>query len=399
MVNYDEAYSLKNTLLKKAYGNFMQAGMDHTAFERFCAEEQAWLDDFALYQTIKEENNGLPWYEWDDTLKLRDKSFLRHFAEAHKDGLQFIRWAQFIFFRQWRTLHEYCHRRGIRLIGDIAFYASYDSADVWSHRELFSLDEAGHRITVAGVPPDAFSSDGQVWGMPVYDWQKMAEDKYEWWVHRVSHHLKFYDILRLDHFRAFSSYWAVPACDQTAIGGQWLPGPGRDLFREIERRCGSLPFIAEDLGEIDDAVYELRDAFHLRGMEILQFAFGDDFPRSLYIPHRHVHSAVVYPGTHDNDTTRGWWTAADDSLRAHLREYFAAEVTGETIADTLCRAAYASVSDIAILPMQDILGLDSSARMNVPAHGGNNWQWRLLPHQLSDEVAGKLSDWCRIYGR
>src|SRR4029078_958503 len=266
-----------------------------------------------LYAALKKQNGGKPWYEWEDGFKKRSDEALQKISNDHLDEIRKIKWLQFIFFKQWKELKDYCNNMNIQLIGDMPFYVSYDSSDVWANKEIFALDENGNRTGIAGVPPDAFSADGQLWGMPVFKWDVLKERNYDWWIERLKKNIELFDIVRLDHFRAFDEYWEVRPDAATAKHGQWKPCPGKDFFETVQKELGQLPFIAEDLGEITPSVYQLRDAFGLPGMKVLQFAFGDDMPRSPHINHHHDQNFIVYTGTHDNNTTAGWYrTEADD---------------------------------------------------------------------------------------
>lgn len=280
------------------------------------------------------------------------------------------------------------------------FYVSYDSADVWADQELFALNEAGERSGIAGVPPDSFSADGQLWGMPTFNWERMKEDGYQWWIQRLRKNMELFDITRLDHFRAFEAYWKVPAGEETAKNGTWVQGPASDFFKAMQKEFGALPFVAEDLGDINEAVLNLRDESNLPGMKVLQFAFGDDMSQSDYIPHNYEKNFLVYTGTHDNNTTVGWWrTEADDSMKQRIIKYSGCDVDEKNVHMTLGRLAYSSVADIAILPVQDVLGLDETARMNVPSSANNNWAWRLVQGQLNGNVEKMLSEWVQLYNR
>ena len=280
------------------------------------------------------------------------------------------------------------------------FYVSYDSADVWSHRSIFALDEEGNMTGVAGTPPDAFSDDGQLWGMPVFNWAALQEQDYLWWVNRLKKNIEMFDLVRLDHFRAFADYWEVPAQDKTAKNGSWKPGPSSQFFKVMERELGELPFIAEDLGDINDPVYQLRDEFRLPGMKVLAFAFDESLPTSDYIPHNYHPNFVVYTGTHDNNTIRGWYRKdADQATRSRLQQYAGRQVAEHEVHLALGRMAYASVAKTVVLPLQDVLGLDESARMNVPSSGENNWAWRLTLGQLTLEAENTLKEWVWLYNR
>lgn len=397
-VNYDEAIAAKHHILKKAYYHFNVKKQE--PFEAFCHREAYWLDDYALYTTLKEHFNGNPWYKWPEPYKLRDLKTLMSFAQKHETHLVETKWLQYIFFDQWKRLKAYCHDLNIRIVGDLPFYISHDSVDVWSRPELFSLKKDGSIAGVAGVPPDYFNEHGQLWGMPVYHWDRMKEQRYDWWLKRIRKNLEMTDVLRLDHFRAFSEYWEVPSSEKTAIRGEWKPGPGASFFEVLQQEFGNLPFIAEDLGDISAAVYSLRDQFKLPGMKVLQFAFGDSLPASDHAPHNFTGNFVVYTGTHDNNTTRGWYkNELQPQHQKLVQEYTGIAVAENNIHRALARIAYSSVAQIAILPVQDILGLDDKARMNTPASTKNNWQWRLMPGQLSSREEKWLKEWTDLFAR
>jgi malto-oligosyltrehalose synthase/4-alpha-glucanotransferase len=400
--DYTEAERAKEELFEKAFQQFLQQ-KDHPLHERFdafCKKENEWLNDFAIFMLLKKQSGGKPWYEWEDSYKNRDGEALKKLAKKHQKGLQKIKWLQFIFAKQWHELREYCNSRNIKFIGDIPFYISYDSSDVWGNKEIFALNEDGQRVGMAGVPPDAFSAYGQLWGMPVFKWDVLKETGYRWWVERLRKNTELFDLVRLDHFRAFAAYWDVPEGEETARNGQWKEGPGVDFFQVMEKQLGDLPFVAEDLGDIDEHVLNLRDEFRLPGMKVLQFAFGDDMPQSDYIPHNYEKNFLVYSGTHDNNTTVGWFrTEAGEDVRNRIRQYVGADVNEGNIHQVFARLAYGSVADIAILPIQDILGLDERARMNVPSSGENNWTWRLKPGQVNTEAEKRLLEWTRTYNR
>lgn len=401
-VNYREAQKIKTPLLEKAWLRFRKGGAAHykSEFDGFYEREKAWLDDFSIFALLKEKTGGKPWYEWETKLKMRDASALDSLKKQEEENLQKIKWWQYVFARQWHALKTYCNEKEIKLIGDLPIYVSYDSVDVWSHRHLFALDDAGNRTGLAGVPPDDFSADGQLWGMPVFNWEAHEKENFAWWVNRLRKNVELFDMVRLDHFRAFSQYWEVPAGESTAKNGSWKNGPGSKLFKVVREALGELPFVAEDLGEIDDAVYRLRDEFNLPGMKVLQFAFGGDYPRSVHIPHNYGENFIVYTGTHDNNTTRGWFTTeADEQARLALETYVGRPVSAAEINIILARMAYASVARIAILPVQDILNMDERGRMNTPSSGENNWAWRLVPGQLNGIALENLKKWTVLYNR
>lgn len=400
--DYAKAEEIKHELFDKAYENFVSGGSTRLKeeFNQFCSEEKNWLDDFALYAVLKKQNGGKPWYEWQTDFKQRRPETLEKFSIDQQDEITKTKWLQFIFFRQWKDLKEYCNNMNIQLIGDMPFYVSYDSADVWANKEIFALDENGNRTGMAGVPPDAFSSDGQLWGMPVFKWDVLKERNYDWWIERLKKNIELFDIVRLDHFRAFDEYWEVPSGETTAKNGEWKQCPGKDFFETVQRELGELPFIAEDLGEITPSVYQLRDAFRLPGMKVLQFAFGGDMPHSPHISHHHEQNFIVYTGTHDNNTTVGWFrTEADEEMKKRMNHYLGKTFNENEAHKELGRLAYASVGKVVILPMQDVLGLDESSRMNKPSSGENNWNWRLVPGQLAADAEDQLKEWTYLYDR
>lgn len=400
--DYQQAEQVKDQLFEKAWNNFKNG--DHPIlqkqFDKFCLRESSWLSYFALYVTLKQHHEGTPWFLWPEKYKLRHRETLDEFAAINEDALNKARWLQYIFSKQWNGLKTYCNNQGIQLFGDLPFYVSYDSVDVWAYPELFSTDENGNMKGIAGVPPDYFNANGQLWGMPVFCWDKLKECRYDWWVQRIRKNMELYDLLRLDHFRAFSAYWEVPAGEETAINGKWVAGPGIDFFKVLQKELGELPFVAEDLGDIDDAVHQLREECKLPGMKVLQFAFGDNMPASAYIPHNHTADYIAYTGTHDNNTTRGWYKQdADQSIRKQIEQYTGIHVREKNIHLVLSRLAYSSVARTVILPVQDVLGLDESARINMPASTANNWLWRLLPGQLHPAHEKRLKEWVKLYNR
>jgi 4-alpha-glucanotransferase len=352
-----------------------------------------------VYTVLKNAQKNKAWYQWETGLKNRDPELLRKHVEKHADSIRKIKWIQMIFAKQWQQLKSYCDSLQIRLIGDVPIYVAHDSADVWSNREIFTIDNNGALTEIAGVPPDLFNDDGQLWGMPIFDWDKLKKQDYKWWVMRIRKNLDYFNILRLDHFRGFSSYWSVPANSSSARTGSWKPGPGKELFEKIRTAVGGLPFIAEDLGEIDEPVYILRDELQLPGMNVLQFAFGDDMPMSPYLPHHHTENALVYTGTHDNNTTAGWFSELDALQRENLNGYTGQAVNNKNASSILCKMAYMSVSKWAIVPMQDILSLNGAARMNMPASAKGNWSWRLKNDQLNAATEKKLITLGKYYNR
>ena len=386
-INFNQVIEDKNAIFERLWMNVNKAKGSEVwnQFLSFCAEEAAWLDDFALYSVIKIKQQQKPWYEWPEEFKKKNTGALLGIAEADKDNVEKTKFLQFIFQKQWRQLRKYCNDKGIKIFGDLSFYVSYDSADVWSQPENFAIDEHANLIAVAGTPPDAFSSDGQYWGMPVFNWERLRETNYKWWLNRIKRNKLFFDLVRLDHFRAFAAYWEIPAEAGTARLGKWREGPGSDFFKALKEELGELPFVAEDLGDIDDAVIDLRKQFDLPGMRVLQFAFDENMPVSDYVPHNYDINSIVYTGTHDNNTTRGWYMRIkEDSVKDRINQYLGKSVDESNVNDEFIRLAYGSVAKTAIIPMQDVLNLDETARMNVPSATNNdNWSWRLLPDQVN----------------
>lgn len=399
-VDYAEVEQYKLPLLDRAYHNFTSRGED-ADFLTFCERESFWLDDFALFTILKSKYDEKPWNEWPADIRKRKANVISKVINSGKEDLNKVKWQQYVFFKQFAALKQYAHEHRVQLIGDLPFYISYDSVDVWAHPQLFNLDEDGNNAGIAGVPPDYFNEEGQLWGMPVYRWDAMAKESYAWWKQRLLKNMELFDLLRLDHFRAFASYWEVPAGEETAINGSWKPGPGAEFFEVMRETLGSLPFIAEDLGDIDEDVYVLRDAFQMPGMKVLQFAFGEDMPCSVHIPHQYnTENCIVYTGTHDNTTTRGWFKSeASKENRKNLACYLSKPVTADNVHYALIRLAFASVANLAIIPVQDVLGLGKKARMNTPSSTKDNWAWRLSQGELKQEHGKMLQELSRIFGR
>ncbi len=378
--------------------NFLEnaTGSEHTDYQRFLQQHSYWLDDYSLYSVIRLETGGKPWWEWPAGLRNRDKADLDKFQQQLSDSLQDYCFEQYVFFDQWQTLRKRAHERGIVLFGDMPILAAHDSVDVWRHPEYFQLDNAGQPLVVAGVPPDYFSATGQRWGNPLYCWSSHQADGFQWWIDRFRTQLELFDLIRLDHFRGYDSLWEIPATHQTAEGGSWQPVPGRELFRTLQDTFGELPLVAEDLGIIPPKVIKLRDDLNFPGMKILQFAF-DSNADNPYLPHNHDLRSLVYTGTHDNDTTLGWYTGLSPSQQQRVLEYL--RYPEEPIPWPLINSALQSVCPLAILPMQDLLELDSSHRMNTPGTITGNWQWQFDWSQIPDGLAGKLRQLNRLYGR
>ena len=397
-VDYEQATAYKKMGLARAFQRF-KANPDAGAraeLDAFREQQRYWIDDFALFMALKEVSGDSAWFQWEEGLVRRRPEAL---ARARRDLAEAIDrqvFIQYLFFQQWGALKRYANERGVRIVGDIPIFVAHDSADVWVHQEVFHLDEGGQATVVAGVPPDIFSTTGQRWGNPLYRWDRLAEAGYEWWIQRFRGTLQLVDVIRLDHFRGFESYWEVPGEHETAQHGQWVPGPGAALFEAVEAELGHVPMIVEDLGLITPEVAMLRDRLGYPGMKVLQFAFADDATNP-YLPHNHVQECVVYTGTHDNDTTFGWYQSASDREKHHVRCYLG--ISGDDVAWDFIRCALASVADTAIVPLQDVLSLGSEARMNFPGSAEHNWAWRYREDQLRPEHAERLREQTGLYGR
>ncbi|MDJ0736762.1 MAG: 4-alpha-glucanotransferase [Nostocaceae cyanobacterium] len=404
-VNFERVISHKTKYLKQAYQRFQESLGTKTnpEFEQFCQEQSSWLDDYVLFMTLLEANDGKPWSKWENGIARREPSAIKAATEKFEDEISYHKFLQFYFFRQWQKLREYANNKGIQIVGDISIYVCHNSADVWANPEIFQLDsQTLEPAYIAGVPPDYFSATGQLWGNPVYDWDKLQQTNFAWWIERFRATLLYVDIVRIDHFRGFEAYWRVPAGEETAINGEWVKSPGMEFFETLGATLGSLPVMAEDLGIITPEVEELRDRFNFPGMRILQFAFGGGSDNA-YLPHNYIHNAVVYPGTHDNETTLGWWKSRENAEeKQHVAKYLGYN-SPEDIKDInweFIRLALASVADLAILPLQDILGLDNSGRMNDPSVNAGNWRWRYSSSELlTDELSQRLLEMNQLYSR
>lgn len=397
-VDFEAVASIRRKLLRDAHRSFDEGGGRDLrgAFEEFKHSNSNWLDDYALFSAIKNAQDGAAWNQWPEPLRRRQKDALAQFKAHRSDSVERARFVQFLFDRQWRSLKAKAQELGVRLIGDLPIFVALDSADVWAHQELFQLDRDGKPEVVAGVPPDYFSETGQLWGNPLYHWDRMAANGYRWWIDRASKSLERVDLLRLDHFRGFEAYWEIPAEAPTAQSGRWVEGPGGDFFAALQDAIGVLPLIAEDLGVITPEVERLREHFGLPGMKVLQFAFSGD-SSNLYLPHNFGRNCVVYTGTHDNDTSLGWYQGASEGERDHCRRYLA--VDGRHIAWDLIRTAWRSVADLSIAPLQDMLELGSDARMNFPGRPEGNWAWRAPRGSLTPGLAARVRELGRLYGR
>jgi len=397
-VDFEAAQAFRWEMLERAHAAFLQSrpAAVRAELERFCSEQASWLDDYTLYMVLKEAAAGAPWYEWEPPLRDRTPGALERARADLSDRVDLHRFVQFLFFHQWLALKRYANARGVRILGDIPIFVAHDSADVWANPELFWLDDDGRCAVVAGVPPDYFSNTGQRWGNPLYRWDEMARQGYAWWIDRFRLALTQADLVRIDHFRGFEAYWEIPAAAETAVDGRWVKGPGEPFFVALREALGSLPIIAEDLGLITPAVRALRLAIDAPGMAVLHFAFGGAAENE-YLPHNLQPGCVIYTGTHDNDTTCGWYDSVDDEVRHHLRCYLGCD--GNDIAWDLIRAALRSVAETTMIPVQDLLSLGSGARMNQPAQTGGNWAWRFREGALGDDLTGRLRELTRLFGR
>jgi len=394
-VDYGKIFRNKLPILRKVYeknkNRFLKEILD------FREKNTNWVEDYALYMAIKEHFDLKSWQEWEEDIKLRNKKAIKHYTDILHEDINYWIFLQYLFYKQWSNLKRYANNKGIKIIGDIPIYIAEDSVDTWSNSELFLLDENNTPIKVAGCPPDAFSKTGQLWGNPIYRWDVIEERGFDWWIERIKHNCELYDVIRIDHFRGFKSYWEIPYGDKTAEKGRWVKGPGTKLFNAIKDSLGNVNIIAEDLGFLDKEVIEFRKETGYPGMKVLQFAF-DTKEESDYLPHNYDKNCVVYTGTHDNDTVIGWLKNAYKKDLEYAIKYL--KLTKEEGYNWgFIRGAWSSVGCLAIAPMQDFLGLGSEARMNIPSTIGGNWQWRVKKEDLSDELANKIYEITKLYGR
>ena len=394
-VDYGVMYQSRYQLLRLAFNRFKKDIPDE--FYTFCKKEAEWLEEYALFMAQKDAHGGVAWFEWEDELRLRKPEALEAARREYADNILFYKMLQYLFYKQWWSLKEYVNGKGIEIVGDVPIYVAGDSADVWANPSQFYLDENLNPIDVAGCPPDAFSADGQLWGNPLFRWDVMKKDNYEWWTKRIKAVSKLYDVVRIDHFRGFDSYYAIPAKDTTAKNGEWRQGPGMDLFKTLKRRLGKLNIIVEDLGFLTPSVLKLVADSGFPGMKVVQFAF-DSREGSNYLPHTYPTNCVVYTGTHDNDTIMGWMKTAPKASVKFAKEYL--NLTKEEGYNWgMMRGAWGSVADTAIVTMQDIIGAGSEARMNTPSTLGGNWEWRATSDQIDNKLAKRVYKYMEMYGR
>lgn len=396
-VDYGVVINFKRMMLKKAHEHFFNKFANHDAdYHAFIAKNSYWLKEYATFVALKELFNGKPWWEWPEEFRLRNQEALETFGMHSNFEISYHQFVQYLFYKQWAAVRKYAKENKISIIGDIPLYVAHDSADVWSNHELFQFDEERNPKNVAGVPPDYFSKTGQLWGNPLYNWDKMQENGFKWWIGRVKSSFELYDYVRIDHFRGFEAYWSVPYGEKTAIKGEWVKAPGDELFDAIRSELGELPIIAEDLGIITEEVDALRLKYEFPGMKILQFAFHSE-DGIKYLPHTYSENFIVYTGTHDNDTLAGWFDSLEKKIQRKVLFY--ADANEKDVIKKIIRLAWSSVARLAVIPMQDILELGSEARMNTPGTPSGNWQWRLKNDQLQKDDAAWLSEITKIYSR
>ena len=394
-VQYSFVLDFKIQLLSKSYDRFKE-NIDKDEFKKFCVDNSYWLEDFCLFSALKNHFGGRSWSEWPEDIKRRNA--VHHYTDSLREYLEREKYFQFVLFYQWKELQKYCRNKGIRVFGDVSLYVNHDSADVWAHPELFKLDQELNPVVVAGVPPDYFSETGQRWGNPIFDWNFLRKNNFVWWIERMKHNLDLFDLVRIDHFRGFLAAWEIPVNDSTAVNGQWQECPGVEFFSVLLNEFKSIPVVAEDLGVITQDVRDAMARFGFPGMKLLIFAFDGDILQNPYAPENHVKNCVLYTGTHDCNTMRGWFEEElSDESKVKLENILGKKVCANTIAEEMVILAMSSIADTAILPMQDVLGLGSEARMNCPGIAENNWEWRLLPGQWSTDIV--LADKTKTYGR
>lgn len=394
-IDYEKIYLSRFNVLKIAFHNSnVEKEPD---FQAYVKNNSYWLDDYALYMAVKNSFGGKSWSEWDEDIKLRKPAAMKLYREKYAEEVTFYQFQQYMFAKQWFALKEYANKKKIQIIGDIPIYVAFDSADTWANPELFQLDDTLTPVAVAGCPPDAFSATGQLWGNPLYRWDYHKKTGYAWWMKRIAYCYELYDVVRIDHFRGFDEYYSIPFADETAEFGHWEKGPGYDIFKTMKEQIGNKPVIAEDLGFLTKSVIKLVKKTGYPGMKVLQFAF-DPREESDYLPHNYVENSIVYTGTHDNDTTLGWYGVLSRRDRAFAKKYLNIR-TNKDVQWEFIRAAMASVSETCVIPMQDYLGLSAKARINIPSTLGTNWKWRMLPGQFTDELAERILEMTKLYGR
>ena len=398
-IDYGTVIKSKSECLQKAFEKYQSKLKNDKEFKAFCKENEYWLNDYSLFMAVKNFHGGVSWTNWSEDIAFRIDGAVEKWTKKLKNEIDYQKFLQFKFNEHWQNVKKYAHEKGIKIIGDMPIFIAYDSADLWANRKLFTVDNAGKLKTVAGVPPDYFSPTGQLWGNPLYRWDEMEKDDFAWWRSRFSKLYELVDVIRIDHFRGFEAFWEIPGNAPTAQTGKWVKAPGRKLFKSIKKHLGDVPIIAEDLGVITREVEELRDAFNFPGIKIMQFAFGDSGEKK-FLPHNYIPNCVVHTGSHDNDTTRGFFDKEkilQSGIYEAAQEYLG--YYGDNICAQLIRTAYASVANLVVIPMQDILGLDSFARMNFPGKLGGNWAWRFSWDQIHPKIPEQYKRMCEIYER
>jgi len=396
VIHYEKQYRTRFGVLKKAFERFMQHPYD--TYDSFKKEQADWIYDFALYMAIKDAHDGASWQEWEKPLAMREEAAMKEARQTYRTDVEFHCFLQYFCYLEWETLHNYAKEHGVSLMGDIPIYVAYDSADVWSHPELFFLDETGKPKRVAGCPPDAFSENGQLWGNPLYDWEKHKENGYDWWMKRIRHNFQLFDELRIDHFRGFEAYFAIPYGREDAKEGAWEEGPGEAFFETLKQTVPQAKIVAEDLGTLTDSVRQLLKKTGYPGMKVLEFAFCTN-EKSEYLPHRYQTNCVVYTGTHDNDTVKGWYATMPEDEKEFLTDYIGRDVDEESVTWELIRLAMASVADTCIIPIQDFCNLGTDARINTPSTLGGNWLWRIGKEQFTPELEKQIKTMIALYER
>lgn len=398
-VIFETVEMYKQQIFDAAFKKFKDQKAEDTDFAEFAETHAAWLDNYCLYLALRTKYKKANWVDWPKELRDREAEALAKAKKELEQQIEREKFVQFLFFSQWSRLMMEAHRLGIKIFGDVPFYVNHDSADCWANPGIFKLDEQKQPTHISGVPPDMFSDTGQLWGTPVYDWKELQKQKYHWWIERLRQNLLLFDVVRIDHFRAFAAYWEVPAGEETAINGKWAETPGIDFFEHVRRDFPDMPFIAEDLGVLDQPVYDLLEKFHFPGMKVLQFSFGDTNRENPYLPYNHSYNSIVYTGTHDNNTTRGWYENSGTEVKKHLEDFTGNKISGENVHEVLRRMALQSVAAVSIIPLQDIAGLGGEAIMNTPGSRGGNWSWRTTSEEIGKLSVEKLFDENELFGR
>ena len=397
-IDYEKIYNSRFKVLKKAFERFEK----DEAYDNFIKENAYWLDDYSLYMAIKDSKGGISWNEWEEALKNREEAALENAREELAEEIDFYKFQQYEFDKQWSQLHAYANEQGIQIVGDIPIYVAFDGADTWASPELFQFDEENNPVAVAGCPPDDFSATGQLWGNPLYNWEYHKKTEYDWWIKRIRHCLKLYDVVRIDHFRGFDEYYSIPYGNKTAVDGTWMPGPGMDLFRTIEEKLGKLNIIAEDLGFLTESVLQMLSDSGFPGMKVLEFAFDsrDSGCANDYLPHNYPENSVAYTGTHDNETIAGWWKSIMAKERKLARDYLCDNYTPDKeLHKCFISLVMRSSAKLCVIPMQDYMGLDNSCRMNQPSTVGKNWKWRIRKRELTVKLQKEIQGIALRYGR